>query len=240
MKEILTLIEIRQQEFAQLPLFDFMQDKSIDPRQRLSWAPCAASFVLNFGELNKYCFREEPTNDPIQAIVNKHTYEDENHWLWFLEDLEKLELDKTQKFSDTLRFLWSEQTKHTRALNYQIYGYTHKATPIQKLLIIEVMEATGSVMFSHAAAIAREIKAITKKECSYFADSHLVVEKEHLLHSSQIKHLIKRIQLPEETRQEFFELVEKLFECFGKFVNGLLYYAQSQKIYQQRYSLSLV
>ncbi|QSJ17881.1 hypothetical protein JYQ62_03190 [Nostoc sp. UHCC 0702] len=240
MREILTLIEKRQQEFAQLPLFDFMQDKSIDPRERLSWAPCAASFVLNFGELNKYCFREEPTNDPIQAIVNKHTYEDENHWLWFLEDLEKLQLDKTQKFSDALRFLWSEQTKNTRALNYQLYGYTHKATPIQKLLIIEVIEATGSIMFYHAAKIAREIKAITKKECRYFADFHLVVETEHMLHLSTTKHFIEKIQLSEEIRQEAFELVEKLFECFGNFFNELLYYAKSQKIYQQKYSLSLV
>lgn len=240
MKEILKLIAKRKQEFAQLPLFDFMQDKSIDPRERLSWAPCAASFVLNFGELNKYCFREEPTSDPIQAIINKHTYEDDHHWLWFLEDLEKLELDKTLKFSDALRFLWSEEIKNTRWLNYQLYRYASTATPIQKLIIIEVCEATGNIMFSHAAEIGREIKAITQKECRYFADFHLAVETGHMIGSSYTKQFIETIQLPEETQQQALELVEKLFECFGKFVNGLLLCTKSHKKYQQKYSLSLV
>ena len=36
MKEVLELIEKRKQEFAQLSLFKFMQDKSIDPIQRLA------------------------------------------------------------------------------------------------------------------------------------------------------------------------------------------------------------
>ncbi|BAZ50815.1 hypothetical protein NIES4103_34320 [Nostoc sp. NIES-4103] len=240
MKEILTLIEKRKQEFAQLPLFNYMKDKSIDPRHRLSWAPCAAPFIMNFGELNKYCFREEPASDPIQAIINKHTYEDDHHWLWFLEDLEKLELDKTLKFSDALRLLWSEEIKNTRWLNYELYRYASTATPIQKLIIIEVTEATGNIMFSYAGEVGREIKELTQKECRYFADSHLSVETGHIIGSSYTQQFLETIQLSKETRQEALELVEKLFEYFGKFINGLLFYTKNHKNYQEKYSVTLV
>ena len=52
-----------------------MPDQSIDPRQQL--LPCVAPLVMSFGEFNKYVFREEPTNDRLQVIVNNHTYEDD-------------------------------------------------------------------------------------------------------------------------------------------------------------------
>ena len=48
MKEVFALIEKKQQEFAQLHLFKFMQDTSLTPRQRLAFAPCLAHFVMSF------------------------------------------------------------------------------------------------------------------------------------------------------------------------------------------------
>ncbi|WGV28132.1 hypothetical protein [Halotia branconii] len=231
MKDVLIQIENKKQEFSQLPLFDFMQNKSIDPRQRLAWSPCAAPFVMGFGELNKYFLRAEPTDDPIQKLINKHTYEDDHHWLWFLEDLKNLEVDKSMKFSDALRFLWSEETKNARWLNYQLYRYTLQATPIQKLIVIEVTEATGNVMFSTAAKVGKEIKEITQKECRYFADFHLAVETGHMAGSStDIGQFIKDITLPEQTRQEAFKLVDKLFTVFTKFTDDLLVYANTHKV----------
>ncbi|MEH1830239.1 MAG: hypothetical protein V7L22_33705 [Nostoc sp.] len=233
MQEVLALIEKKKQEYAQLPLFNFMQNKSINPRQRLAWAPCAAHFIMNFGELNKYFLRVEPTNDPIQALINKHTYEDDHHWLWFLEDLKNLELDKSLNFSDALKFLWSEETKNARWLNYQLYRYTSNATPIQKIVIIEVLEATGNIMFSTAAEVGREIKAITQKPCRYFADFHLNVETGHITGTSGIEQLLQEIQLSEESRQEALELVENLFTVFTQFTNGLLVYAETHQIEQE-------
>jgi hypothetical protein len=93
MKEVLDLISTKKQQFSQLPFFQFLQDENIDPRQRLAFAPCFAPFVMGFGELNKYVWRQEPTTDPIQSLINQHTYEDDGHWIWFLEDLQKLGFD---------------------------------------------------------------------------------------------------------------------------------------------------
>ena len=69
MEKVLELIEKKKQEFAKSGLFEFMRDQSIDPRQRLAFAPCIAPFAMSLGEFNKYVFREEPTNDPLQVIV---------------------------------------------------------------------------------------------------------------------------------------------------------------------------
>ena len=227
MEEVLALIEKKKQEFAKSGLFEFMRDKSIDPRQRLAFAPCVAPFVMSFGDLNKYVFREEPTNDPLQIIVNNHTYEDDHHWLWFLEDLETLGINRSVKFSDALNFLWNEETKASRWVTHQIFRYAFGATPIAKLAILEVIEATGNVFFSTAAPIAKELRTITHKEFLYFGCFHLAMETGHTTGTPDVEQLIKNIQLTNESRQEAFEVVGNLFEAFTKLTDELLVYAKT-------------
>ncbi len=111
MKEILALIEEKQRIYAQSPLFEFMQDSQIHPIKRLAFAPCAAPFIMSFADLCKYTLRQEPTNDKIQALLNQHTYEDDFHWQWFLEDIQKLGFNFSLQFNDSLEFLWGQKTK---------------------------------------------------------------------------------------------------------------------------------
>ncbi len=232
MKKVLALIEKKKQEFASSGLFEFMRDQSIDPRQRLAFAPCIAPFAMSFGEFNKYVFREEPTNDPLQEIVNNHAYEDEDHWLWFLEDLETLGINRYVKFSDALNFLWKEETQGSRWVSHQIFRSAFGASPITKLAILEVIEATGNVFFSTAAPIAQELRTITQKEFLYFGCFHLAVETGHTTGTPEVDQLIKNIQLSEETRQEAFKIVENLFEVFTELTDELLVYAKTHSFEQ--------
>lgn len=232
MEEVLALIEKKKQEFAKSGLFEFMRDKSIDPKQRLAFAPCVAPFVMSFGEFNKHLFREEPTKDPIQEIVNKHSYEDDDHWLWFLEDLETLGINRTLKFSDALNFVWSEETQASRWVTHQIFRYAFGSTPIAKLAILEVIEATGNVFFSTASPIAQELRTITQKEFIYFGRFHLEVENNHSKDLPQQRRLIESIQLTPESRQEAFEIVENLFEVFTKMTDELLVYTKTHSFDQ--------
>ncbi len=64
-QDILDSIDTKKVEFAQAPLFQFIQDSSISPLQRLGFSPCIAHFIMSFGDLNKYVFRDESSNDPI-------------------------------------------------------------------------------------------------------------------------------------------------------------------------------
>lgn len=232
MEEVLALIEKKKQEFAKSGLFEFMRDTSIDPRQRLAFAPCVSPFVMSFGEFNKYVFREEPTNDPLQVIVNNHTYEDDHHWLWFLQDLETLGIDISVNFSDALNFLWKEETKGARWVSHQIFRAAFGASPITKLAILEVIEATGNVFFSTAAPIAQELRTITQKELLYFGCFHLAVETGHTTGTLEVDKVIKNIQLSEETRQEAFKIVDNLFEVFTELTDELLVYAKTHSFEQ--------
>lgn len=226
MKEVLLHIENKKQEFANLEFFKFLQDKSIPPRQRLAFAPCFAPFAMGFGELNRYVWRDEPTNDPIQAIINQQTYEDDDHWIWFLEDLQKLDLDKSFNFTDTLKFLWSEEIQILRQTFYEIYRYTYKAIPIHKLLVIEVVEATADIFFSATTKVVKELDFNDYLEYKYFGIHHLLIDSNHNMDASETIEYVSNIELENNVAKKAFELVDETFKLFSQSLNVLLDYAK--------------
>ncbi|MGG6265312.1 hypothetical protein ACQ4M3_13885 [Leptolyngbya sp. AN03gr2] len=230
MKEILELIEKRKQEFAQLPLFQFLQDRSIDPRKRLAWAPCVVPLVMGFGELNRVDLRREPTDDKIQQLINQHTHVDDHHWIWFLEDLEKLGLDHQMKFSDAMRFLWSDSTRKTRQVCHQIALHSFKAEPIVVLAGIEAIEATGNAAFSKMSEVANEFRQLTNQECRYFGRYHLAVETGHTMGTEEIENFLETIELTPEQQEQAIEMVEMVFRVFTDAMNEVLEFVKTQSI----------
>jgi hypothetical protein len=232
MKEVLAFIDQKTQEFTELPFFDFLQDKNVDPKQRLAFAPCIAPFAMSFGELNKDVFRDVSTDDKVQELINVHTYEDENHWPWLLEDIEKLGLNTLFKFNDALRFLWSDETKNARQAAYYLYHYTAQATPIQRLIVIDATEATGNVLLRMTSKVVRELQALThtKQDYPYLGSNHLVVDTGHTFCTSEGRRFIESILLSNEERREAFELVEKTFHVFSNLMHELMTYAKTHQV----------
>ncbi len=232
MKEVLALIENRKQEFALLPLFEYLQDRSIDPRQRLAFAPCLSPMIMGFADLWKDVFREEPTNNKIQALINLHTYEEQYHWHWLLEDMQKLELNQSLSFNDALKFIWGEETHKTRQVCHKIERCIFRGEPLKKLVALEVSEATANVFFSMTQQAANEMQGITKKQFRYFGGHHLGQENNHNINKSDALEVFEGILLTDEQRQEYFELVNQLFEAFAESMDELLAYAKAHKIEQ--------
>ncbi|AFZ23765.1 hypothetical protein Cylst_1481 [Cylindrospermum stagnale PCC 7417] len=235
MQELLVYIENKKQEFAQLPLFDFMQDQTINPRQRLSFAPCMAHYVMSFGDLNKYVFPVNLSDNLLQQIVNEYTIEDSNHWQWFLIDLEQLEFNPSWNFTQSLRFIWGEETKITRQIAYQVAAYTLQADPVIRLAVIEALEATGKVFFLISSSIASEIQEITKKKYIYFGNSHLQAENEHAIFTSEIRKLLIEIELTDSQIQKCFDVVDGIFNIFSRWTNELLEYALKHRVELETY-----
>ncbi len=232
MQEILELIKFKKQEFAQLPLFKFMQDTSITPRQRLSFAPCMAHFIMSFSDFNKYIFRENNhySDSKIQEMINEHTNEDEAHSPWFLVDLEVLGLNPQCSFAKAIDFIWGEETKVTRQISYQVAGLTLQAEPVIKLVAIEALEAMGNVFFSASSKVTLELEQITHKEYIYFGESHLEVETGHTMSASDIEKYFTEIELTESQRQEAINAVEKIFNIFSEWTYELLAYAHNHPV----------
>lgn len=235
MKSILALIESKQKVYAQLPFFEFMRDQTISPKKRLAFAPCAAPFIMSFADLNKYALRQEPTKDKIQLILNQHTYEDDFHWQWFLEDMHKLGFNYSLKFNESLSLLWSDKTKNSRLLTYQLYEYITQSEPIEKLLILEAIEATADIFLSLTRQITNELRLNTNQEYRYFGDCHINQETSHSANDTDVNEFISNIYLSEASQLKGVELVNKVFAGFTQWTYELLAYAQS---YQKSQTLS--
>ena len=232
MKEVLKHIQLKKQAYERLPFFDFVRDSQVDPLQRLAWAPYAAPFIMGFIDLNRYVFRVEPTEDPLQEILNRHTHEDDRHWKWFLEDLQKLGFDQPLGFNDALEFFWGEETKYSRQLTYQFCRYGLGASSVKKAIAIEAIEAAGNVQFTAAAVAARDLQAVTGKQYKYFGDIHLSVETGRTFGSTSAEEYIENIQLTPSDREEAYELIDTLFSVLTSWKNDLFIRAKAHPIEQ--------
>lgn len=219
MQRVFERIAKQNEAFEQLPFFAFLKDQSIDPRQRLAFAPVIAPLAMGFGELCKHVFRDEPTTDKLQALINHHTYEEHFHWQWLLEDLEKLGVDYSMRFSDALRFLWSEETRHSRSIYSTFERYMFQADPVLKLAAVEVAEVTANVFFRWTKPVALELQAMTGIEYRYFGMCHDGVENTHHIHEPEVMELFQSIELSDEMLQQTFEIVDRLFDYYTDVIN---------------------
>jgi hypothetical protein len=226
-KRVIRLLEARTEAFASAPLFDFLRDTSIEPRDRLSFAPCVAHFVMTFADLYALVLREEPAKDRYQEIVNAHTREDENHWRWFLADLDKLGADPRMAFSDALRFVWSGATVQMRLLSYHMCRLGLGADSIRKLVLVHCIEAAGKVTVGEVAAVGKEFAALTGKRLVYFGPHHSDTESQHTLEDAGVHRAIEEIVLDDATARELTSVVDQSFELFTAFTNEMLAFART-------------
>lgn len=228
MKEVLALIEKKKLEFAQVPFMKFLQDKSIDPRQRLAWGPAFAPFAMSFKDFNRSVLRKEPPDSLLQEMINQHSYEDGRHWVWFLQDMKVMGYDNPINYTDTLKFLWGEETQKVRQMAYDLFAIcTFEEDILMKLVVVESIEATGNVALYEIAQVAKELQEITKQHHPYFGESHYAKESGHIqAQMDDVEHFIKSIELTEAQREKALILVEKVFADFTDAMNEMLVFAQ--------------
>lgn len=238
MKEVLELIEQKRKEYAKLPLMKLLEDESIDPLERLSWAPCFAPFAMTFKDINAHVFRKEPADSPLQEMINKHSYEDGRHWRWYLNDLEKLGYDESLNFTDALKFIWGEETQKTRYFCYDLLGLcVFEKDPIIKLAVIESIEVTGSVTLSLFVNIGEQIEQKTNHKLHYFSASHYAVETGHIqggLSYEETDNILKGINLTQEQIVKACEAVEIVFNSFSECMNEMMRYIENHSSSMQK------
>jgi hypothetical protein len=227
MKAILQHILWRKREYAKLPFFDFLRDQSIPAVDRLAFFPCMASFILTFGDLNKHVLREEPTSDPYQKMVNAHTYEDDHHWPWYLEDYVKLGYDLVRQTpTETMRGLWSDETVHNRLLSHRLAHLIWGAEPVVKLAIVEAIEETGNVLFALTAELAKAVHRDSGTDLRYCGDFHFQLESGHAMNSDHLQ--LARIELTMEQRADALQRADQVFDAFAAWTHELLRYARAE------------
>ena len=159
-----------------------------------------------------------------------HTREDENHWRWYLADLEKLGYnDQKVGFVSSLRFIWSDSTIQTRLLSYQMCRLGFRATSIRKLVLVHCIEAAGKVTVSQVAAVGTEFGALTGKRLVYLGQHHSDTEGDHTLEDVDVHRTIEEIALEPEMVPELLALVDETFGYFKAFTDDALAAAKRER-----------
>jgi hypothetical protein len=226
MRHVLRAIHAAKREYSRLPFFDFLRDESIAPRQRLAFVPCMAPFIMDFGDLNRYVMRDESSDDSLQALVNAHTYEDDHHWPWYLDDLAALGHDERRSTTDVLRELYGEGMAVNRLLAAKLAHLVLDATPIERLVVIEAIEETGNVLFSLTADLARRVERDEGIELRYLGDFHLALESGHA-RTGDDDTVLATIDLDDDQRARCQWLAGCVFDLFAAWTAELLDYANA-------------
>lgn len=226
MKEILAFIQTKKLEFGKLPLFDFLANKHIPPNQRLIFAPVLAPLGAGLSDLNKYVLRESSSNNKLQELINKYTYKENYYWHGYLEHLETLGFNQLMSYGD-FRLLWGEETKKTRSLCSTLERYAFEASPVQKLILVEVLEATATVFFEAALQVLMELQQITKQEFVYLGAGYVGLENHYILNTPEMLQVLAKIKLTDSERQAALKIAQNVFELFTEAMNELLAHSQT-------------
>lgn len=215
MQSVLDHIEARRLAYADLPLFQHLRAPGGEPARALAFMRHAAHFVMSFADLNKHCWRDETNAVGWQADVNAHTREDDHHFPWYLSDLVALGLDQSAPFTEALQFLWSDANRETRLLSYRLWSLSDGRTPLELMIIIEAIEATGLVFFGALVDCAGRIPDGTlSRPLIYVAEHHFAVEQGHAAGQATHDERLARIELSAADAAHYIALVDEVFELF--------------------------
>lgn len=219
MKHVLRTIFERKKRFAARGLFETLKDEALPVRARLTFVPAMAHFIMSFSDLNRSVLRFAEPRDELEHAVNQHTREDEQHWRWYIEDLEALGYGRSRSATSMLKELWSPDTRAIRDLTYTLVALVAGTDAVTRLALIEVMEETGNVMFSALAPLARVIEREEGLSLPFCGDLHLAHETGHAIGSDHA--LLASIELDPASRREVLRVVERAFDAFDAFADEL-------------------
>ena len=185
MKTIFAAIENHKLQLTKHTFCKRLRSANTSDESIFFFVPHMTFFVLGFRDLLEYMLVPNPTNQ-TEIMLNQHCSEDSDHWLWFLQDLEKLTLPSKawqgSKVTDALRLIWSPENMAMRRQIYDIMICIHNCqTAHEKLIIVECLEAAF-------AAFVENLNILTKrkglyKELVYFGEHHYDKESDHTMGS---------------------------------------------------------
>ncbi|WP_424101878.1 hypothetical protein [Moorena producens] len=237
MKEVLGYIRNRTNQAKQNPFILWLDDDSISARDRLSlWLPHISAFVMGFMDLNKLIFpypSSEAATDELKRLINHHCLQDGTHWEWYLRDLQKLELNRTMKFSEGLEFIYGDHRKLDRAFIYGIVALAHEAQdPLLRYSLIAPLEFFAHLLFGKTAPIARKFAEETGTQLEYVGDIHSGVEPGGLVnqqHQIIDEDLFTEAVLDEQMRKRGLEMAEYMCDQIELRWKGNLEFAKKRE-----------
>lgn len=162
-------------------------------------------------------------------MINRHSYEDESHWRWLLEDMKALGLDGNASFTEHAAFLWGPETERSRLLTYRLCGLTYNVDPRITLAVIEALERTGRIFFDHATRVAAELREEEGVDLRYFGHVHLGEELGHVANEEGLSHKLAKLEIDDALRQKALAAVDTAYDALSEFLTEAYAYARAQR-----------
>jgi hypothetical protein len=185
----------------------------------LTFVPAMTFFVLGFRDVLSYLKRSNP-KDIWEHSINIHCEEDANHWLWFIEDMQKIGVKETiwgNDFSELLTSTWSEDGHASRDMIYGLIHYAKINTdPFVSLALIESLEAAFAVFIN--ALLPQIEKREWHNELRYFGSRHHEDESNHALGTwvgeTSIDNDLKNVVLNDFSKTQSDLIIKDTFKKF--------------------------
>lgn len=214
MKRILQHIDGCAGELAKHAMFELLRDDSVEPLERLGFAPAVAHFIMSYADLCRFFLQDAAPSDRFAELANINLVEESEHYRWFLADLTALGLDAELPFTSTLRFLWGDSTRKTRILTYEFCKLSATMTSLEKLVLILVIEAAGKVALDVSTPVGRRAAEKLGRKLPYFGGQHLESEEGHTLAEGSVRGALSEVTLDAAAHARATALVDKLFALF--------------------------
>ncbi len=185
MNTIFALIENHKQRLFDHSFCQRLRNCESTDKSVFFFIPHMTFFVLGFRDLLEYLRVPFPSNS-AEFMLNEHCSEDSDHWLWFLQDLETLQLSQQawggNRVSDTLKLIWSPQNAAVRRQVYDIVVMISNCKNAQeKLVIVECLEAAFAAFIESLNVLTKRLG--TYHKLVYFGEHHYDKEAEHTMGS---------------------------------------------------------
>lgn len=224
MQEVLGYIEERRKFYEGHDFFvQLLTNELLPGERRLAWAPSVVPFIMGYSDLNKYVFRKSETDVPddhLQVLLNAHTYEEDFHWQWMLNDLGRLGADDLMPLSDASRVLWGAEFQHSRRLCLELAALAAAAPTYGVFAMVESIEAVSITIFEHCQGIVIE----GGRECEFFGTKHYLAEASHSIKSPEVAES-SLPTLDDVQRADAMLMVDRVFALFDDWSSALLRFA---------------
>ncbi|QIS11816.1 hypothetical protein [Nocardia arthritidis] len=228
MKEIMALRDTRQEQFTRHPFFHWLQSSPLPPQQRLRFAPMGAFFIMQFRDMNRWVLRFPKPRNEFEWVIDLGTWEDEKHSRMFLEDWDKLELDRRLNWrtSDTLwwLFLSPEQEVFRRSgIEFVSLAVEDDDDALVRFGHSEAGEAAGHVFLDNTARVAAELARHTGLDYRYFGTYHLDLETGHV---GNVEGVFEDHILDPDRRARTAAVCARMADIFDRIFDAFLDYAE--------------
>lgn len=184
--DVISVIKQQQEKLSQHPFFKMLADKTIPPRQRMTFAPYWAYFALAGADLlDTWLYIPNPQTE-LEERINNFIEEDNFHYNLFLHDMDQVfgyTVDRFGSYSAVMRHMYGADSKAVREL---VYAWTVAATkfddPLITLATFEIIEAGlkdfFETVYTNVFLAEEEFKGL-----HYFGKKHVELEINHTLTS---------------------------------------------------------